>query len=265
VLQMRLMRTLLTALCLASTAASAQTIYTWTDETGTVHYTDTLSSVPQGVKVDTTQGEELSIVSSDASGDEGASAQKPQVVAQAPQPPARPGIVATSVITGEPLDEYQWRGRFRTAHAEVQSLEDELAIDKKRLAEPGGYGPGILCGGGYGYGGGTIPTAQVPQAYRATSQIAAMQARATLQPAPGVTLSGEATVRTAPVPPPVTTGYGYRGGYLPSCIATPNPDYERMRDRVERNTAALKRAKDALDDLDRQASHHGVPREWRRP
>lgn len=259
------MRVLLSALCLVSTAASAQTIYTWTDETGTVHYTDTLSSVPQGVKVDTTRGEELSVVSSDSSGEEPQPAQKQQVVAQAPQPASRPGIIPTSVITGEPLDEYQWRGRFRSAHAEVQSLEDELAIDKKRLAEPVGYAPGMICGGGYGYG--TIPTARVPQAYRPNTQIAGMQARATINPAPGVSITGEAQVgAAAPVPPPVTTyGHGYRGGFVPNCIATPSPDYERLKDKVERNTAALKRAKDALDDLDRSASHHGVPREWRRP
>lgn len=245
-------------LLLLSTAASAQTIYTWVDETGTVHYTDTLSSVPEGVKVDTTVGAELAIVQVESDKEEGQVVEKPRAAASAPAPQRGSGWV--SAITGEPLDEYAWRGRFRAAHAEVQNLEDELAMDKKRINESAsyGYGPGILCGPGY------LAPGAAPQAYRAVDPLAAMQARATIRPAPGVTITGDAQVRTAPVPPAGYAGYAHRG-YGASCIATPSPDYERLRDRIERNTQALKRAQEALGDLERQASHHGVPREWRKP
>lgn len=243
---------------LLAPGAGAQTIYTWVDESGTVHYTDSLSSVPEGVKVDTTAGDELAIVQVESEKEEGQAAEKPRPAAAAPAPQRGSGWV--SAITGEPLDEYAWRGRFRAAHAEVQNLEDELAMDQRRVNDSAhyGYGPGILCGPGY------LAPSAAPPAYRAVDQRAAMQARATIRPAPGVTITGDAQVRTAPVPPPGHSGYGWRG-YGATCLATPSPDYERLRDRIERNTQALKRAKEALDDLDRQASHHGVPREWRKP
>jgi hypothetical protein len=253
----------LLALCLAANAAAAQTIYTWVDEDGTVNYSDTLSGVPQGVKVDTTKGQDFALINVEQEGkEEGQVVQRPAAPAPAPvRTNNASGYI--SAITGEPLDEYQWRSRFRVALAEVNSLEDDLAIDKKRLNDPAsyGYGPGVLCGG---YPGGTLP--QQPPPYRAQGQMAAMQARATIQPAPGVTVTGDAKlVNGTPAPPP---GVQHRGvqspGYYGGCIATPSPDYERLKDKIERNSAALKRAQEALADLERLASHHGVPREWRK-
>jgi hypothetical protein len=57
------MRTLAAALVFLSAAASAQTpkIYRWTDKKGEVHYTDDLSTVPKGAKLETTEGEELMV------------------------------------------------------------------------------------------------------------------------------------------------------------------------------------------------------------
>lgn len=55
------MRTL-AALLLLSTAANAQTIYRWTDKKGEVHYSDDMSTVPKGAKLETTEGEELMVV-----------------------------------------------------------------------------------------------------------------------------------------------------------------------------------------------------------
>ncbi len=55
------MRTL-AALLVFSTAASAQSIYRWTDKRGEVHYTDDASTVPKGAKLETTEGEELMVV-----------------------------------------------------------------------------------------------------------------------------------------------------------------------------------------------------------
>lgn len=56
------MRTLAAAILCLSTAASAQTIYRWTDKKGEVHYTDDRSTVPPGAKLETTEGEELMVV-----------------------------------------------------------------------------------------------------------------------------------------------------------------------------------------------------------
>ncbi len=55
------MRTL-AALLLLSSTANAQTIYRWTDKKGEVHYTDEVSTVPKGAKLETTEGEELMVV-----------------------------------------------------------------------------------------------------------------------------------------------------------------------------------------------------------
>ncbi|MDP2270695.1 MAG: DUF4124 domain-containing protein [Archangium sp.] len=55
------MRTL-AALLVFSTAANAQQIYRWTDKKGEAHYTDDVSTVPKGAKLETTEGEELMVV-----------------------------------------------------------------------------------------------------------------------------------------------------------------------------------------------------------
>ena len=256
---MSTMRTLLfAALTLAPLSALAQTIYTWTDETGEVHYTDSLTGVPQGVKVDTTEGAELSVVQIEkdrGSGKEvGESEVRPQVaVAPASRTPYRD--VHLSVITGDELNEYAWRGRFRSAYGDVARLEDEIAVDQKRMNEGLG-GPSYLCGT-------PMPYQAQPQPYRAMDQVSAMEARATVRPTPGIGVPD--TNAAAPQQNyRGRGGYGYNS-YNTGCIATPSPEYERLRGNIEKNTAALKRAKDSLDDLDREASHHGVPREWRRP
>lgn len=48
------------------------------------------------------------------------------------------------------------------------------------------------------------------------------------------------------------------GRYLPTS------EYEVVKDRVRRSELELKNAKQDLDDLDREASRHSIPREWRR-
>ena len=47
---------------LVTTALLGQTVYEWTDAQGESHFTDDLSSIPKGVKVRTTEGEEISVV-----------------------------------------------------------------------------------------------------------------------------------------------------------------------------------------------------------
>lgn len=43
----------------------------------------------------------------------------------------------------------------------------------------------------------------------------------------------------------------------------PDPWYDELRQRIRQNEAELKRAREALNDLERYASHQAVPREWR--
>ena len=43
-----------------------------------------------------------------------------------------------------------------------------------------------------------------------------------------------------------------------------DPEYEATRQRLHRNQKELKRARQALEDLERKASEQLVPREWRR-
>lgn len=54
---------------------------------------------------------------------------------------------------------------------------------------------------------------------------------------------------------------GYVGG---NCMMAINPEYQRAKDRIERNRKALERAKEEFRDLERRASFEAVPNEWRR-
>lgn len=55
----------------------------------------------------------------------------------------------------------------------------------------------------------------------------------------------------------------YTGGFpcFPSAI---DPEYQLTKDRLAANETALARAKEDLQELERQASFAAVPREWRR-
>lgn len=54
-------------LTLVLTLLVGQTIYVWTDKSGEDHYTDDLSSIPKGVKVRTTEGEPIDMISTKGS------------------------------------------------------------------------------------------------------------------------------------------------------------------------------------------------------
>lgn len=56
------MRPALLTLTLVSFAVWAQPMYRWTDRSGQVHYTDDLSTVPRGVKVESTDGQPVMVV-----------------------------------------------------------------------------------------------------------------------------------------------------------------------------------------------------------
>jgi len=50
---------------------------------------------------------------------------------------------------------------------------------------------------------------------------------------------------------------GVRGAWLP------DPWYDELNQRIRQNEAELKRAREDLNELERYASRHAVPREWR--
>ncbi len=77
------MRRLALAVAVLAAPASAQAVYRWTDQHGEVHYTDDPSTVPRGVKVETTEGEALTVVPA-------APAPPPKRKATTPAPPTRP-------------------------------------------------------------------------------------------------------------------------------------------------------------------------------
>ncbi len=240
-------------------AAQAQTIYTWTDARGTVHYTDDPSTVPANVKATTTEGVELS--------NTGAPAPKVEAPAQkgAPAPVAQPAEPKT--------DEDYWRGQFRAVREKIRSLEDELAVDQRRFDDPSRTpgGPNYVCPPAYYYPGyvsrpiGGFGSSQVVQGGISASASIPLGNGATLGingAAGSAVTQGSSTVVGSGVTPFV----GYPGyGYAPygGCFFSPSDDYLRMRDRIERSKSALARAKEELADLERRAANAAVPLEWR--
>lgn len=111
------MRAALTALALCASAASAQTVWTWTGPDGEVHYTDDQGTIPPGVKAQPTEGQPLGVV-------EVGQGAKPVPVAPPPVPaPPRSG----------PADEARWRREFRAAREQVARLEAQVAQDRAAL------------------------------------------------------------------------------------------------------------------------------------
>lgn len=153
------MRILLAALTCFGTAAAAQTIYRWTDKRGEVHYTDTPSTAPAGVKVETTEGEELMVVP--------APTPPPALVvlpsaprsardAGAPTPPAQRGPVEVRLTRVEvelsPEDRRYIEEGLRAAAASPrlaawgplrQSVEVEIASAEHMKAEAFGMARGL--------------------------------------------------------------------------------------------------------------------------
>lgn len=95
----------------------AQPIYEWTDAQGETHYTNTPDAVPKGVKVRTTEGRELSVVS-------GGEAPQP-APATTPAPASRP---ARPTDAGPAVD------TCAAARQRVAAVEAKLAGTKADAA-----------------------------------------------------------------------------------------------------------------------------------
>jgi Domain of unknown function (DUF4124) len=71
---------------------------------------------------------------------------------------------------------------------------------------------------------------------------------------------------------PVNARYSCATGWLPHqqhrqwanwCFLAPNPEWDRSRERLDRNRRDLIRAKEDLQDLERRAAFEAVPLHWR--
>lgn len=213
----------------AAGPVTAQTIYRWVDAKGVTHYTDNLQSVPAGLKATTTDGEEISTVGTPP----------PVAVSKAPTPAAAPPVPSAAPDDAE----RRWRSDFRAAKERVRSLEDEIAVDQRKVNDPSRMPmTGTWQCGGW-------PSLQPSRGSLGVTG----QARV---PGGAVTVTGQ-TQYVAPATP-VTAGWGG------PCWYAMNGEYQQAKDRLERNQLALKRAQDDLADLERRAANEAVPFDWRR-
>lgn len=262
----RMWRVLLMALSMAS-AASAQTIYTWTDSRGTVHYTDDPSTIPANAKAKTTEGDELSNM--------GPAPERP-----APQPQAAASQQQPASGPAAGTDEEYWRKEFRAANEKVRSLEDELAVDQRKYddpsrmpmggnyyCQPGFYAPGFVSPGFVGPRSGQFSRSQ-------TNFGAALNVPLGGGGSLNVNANAGASIRRGSSVAPFAGyggysnfGYGYGGygvGVGGPCWYQMDGQYAYTRDRIDRTKQALVRAKEDLADLERRAANASVPLEWRR-
>jgi hypothetical protein len=219
------------------TAAGAQTVYTWTDAEGVQHFTDSLKSAPADAKVTTTAGSHVNVLSMGsrpATTTPASAGDVQQAAAQAQAAAAEARAAANRVQALEQVAaEDAWRARFREAREAVRVLQDDVEADRLRVEEVAG-----------------LP----------------MQAGVTCLPVwPGV-MPAPLPVGVGPVVGAPGASMRMPGGALVAmpCFLGASPEYERLRDRLARNRAALVRAKEALADLERRAALEAVPLEWRR-
>lgn len=215
--------------------AQAQ-VFVWTDKQGVEHYTDDPALVPLGVKVRLTDGTEISRISNDT---------PPRKEPQRPTTPSPAAGAPVLARPGEPavpsVSEETWRRLFREARNRIRTLEEDIEADRKQLEEVNGLPvtARYSCQNVYTVG---PPPVVVVNGVSVTSQ-----------PVPGVVVSG-------------SVGAVNTWGQLPmtSCAWLPNPEVDRVRERLEKNRRELPRAREDLADLERRASFEAVPLHWRR-
>ena len=204
------------------------TVYVWTDKSGLDHFTDDLNSIPRGVKVRTTEGAEISSITTDKP-------KTPVVVAAVSPPSSQPAAPRTS--------EQTWRQLFRDARTKVIVLEEDIEADRKQVEEVNGLPvmARFTCATGGFYSQPIVSTGAIVVGG---------------QPFPGLNVTGSVTG---------TTIVGQQIPlYAAPCYFGFNPEYERIRERLGKNRRELVRAKEDLADLERRASFEAVPLHWRR-
>jgi hypothetical protein len=130
----------LLVLALWAAPAGAQTIYRWTDARGTVHYTDDRSTAPKGVKIETTEGEELTDIEAPKPQPRkrfaaaGQNEMAPMPVPPPPDPAYEPAPGPQRRDTRE--EETYWRNAFHDVREHIKELEVEIAADEKIVGDP---------------------------------------------------------------------------------------------------------------------------------
>ena len=203
------------------------TVYVWTDKSGLDHFTDDLTSIPRGVKVRTTQGAEISSITTDKP--------KTPVAVAAVSAPSQPAAPSTS--------EQIWRQLFRDTRTRVTVLEEDIEADRKQVEEVNGLPvmARFTCATGGFFAQPIVSTGALVVGG---------------QPFPGLGVTGSVTQ---------TTIVGQQVPlYAAPCYFGFNPEYERMRERLGKNRRELVRAREDLADLERRASFEAVPLHWRR-
>ena len=119
-------------------------VYTWTDASGSQHFTDSLESIPRGVKVRTTEGAEISQIGRDQKKDE----KKDEAV-----------VVAKPTPVDESAREDLWRKRFRDARRRIEDLQADIESDRSKVEEVDGLpvSANLYCGGAFA-GSGVLVT-----------------------------------------------------------------------------------------------------------
>lgn len=99
-------------------------IYTWTDKSGEVHYTDDPATIPKGVKAKTTEGEDITTVEA--------------APRSAPPRTTRQSSSASSGASRESkrdADEQYWRSSFRNARERIASLQAQVDADQQVVGD----------------------------------------------------------------------------------------------------------------------------------
>ncbi len=214
-------------LLLALVIVAQSTVYVWTDKDGLEHFTDDLASVPRGVKVRTTEGAAISRIEPDTSKN------------------VRPAVVsAASEPTLPSASEQGWRQLFRDARTRVRVLEEDIEADRTRVEEVNG----LPLTAQFNCATGFYPQPVVVGGATTTVVVGGQPA-----PGPGVraTVTGTVVHRFPPL-------------YAAPCFSGFNPEFERVRERLDKNRRELVRAREELADLERRASFEAVPLHWRR-
>jgi hypothetical protein len=123
------MRHLVLALTVAAAGSAwASPIYRWVDEQGVLNYTNDRSKVPAGVEVETTAGDEITVVPSPRNG-----LQRRAEV----DPPVASSDSPSILKPDERAAAEHWHALFRDVHARIARLESAVQADEQFLEKAG--------------------------------------------------------------------------------------------------------------------------------
>ena len=141
------------------------------------------------------------------------------------------------------LSEQTWRQLFKDARTRVTVLEEDIEADRKKVEEVNGLPvtARLSCATGF-------------YSYPVVSTGATVSVGG--QPFPGLGVNAMVTGTHLIV--------GQTPQFAAPCFYGFNPEFERVRERLEKNRREVVRAREDLADLERRASFEAVPLHWRR-